>query len=568
MRMRYRLVKESENSGFLKAVVDESGSHETKLAAAADYLSSVIRGDQPVIFGGAVKAVGEDKVEGYAVIFTDKDDTDLFKDFFTKATDFFQEPGQTEFTIPYVLYHHGLDPTIKGRRLTSGGAQAKIDDVGVWVELQLNKRDKYEKAILEMAKDGKLGFSTGSAPHLAAKKALDNGVNEITIWPMVELSLTPTPVESRTKAVVTLKSLVDELDADSRDESLKAIIPTAELEALPDANFAYAIVGGKGERHRRFPLKGADGDFDEAHVREALKAIPESDIPAEHKDAAMRRAKTAARSLGIKVAATKSLHDALNEYIDDYCVEKGHKRQDVVKAIAISSLMSEKAVLDTLSGAVDPSRPFLKGAHKALGIEMEVLEDLAAPTKAPTTVKGIFHDQLSKDGHKTWELWNALGKVVTKIAGSEFNHEKLIKEAVGEYATELQETIISQIADHLDGNCDYQFYLRALDNPGEEDFVTVKAVDLEDHGALAMSAFDSVVRRVRANHAASVKAGRPISKKNAEVFRGHVTAMRKQLEEAEAYLETLNPKPSAESVSASQKARMDLNELQARLLEV
>ena len=142
--------------------------------------------------------MGKNKVGGYLVQFTTEDDPDLEGEFFTKATDFGQH-----LTAP-VLYQHGMDTKIGRRRLGSG--TLKPDDVGVWIEAQLELRDEYEQAIYEMAVAGKLGWSSGTAPHLVEREGTGKAVHLIS-WPLgLDASLTPTPAEPRTRAV-TLKSV-------------------------------------------------------------------------------------------------------------------------------------------------------------------------------------------------------------------------------------------------------------------------------------------------------------------------------------------------------------------------
>ena len=42
--------------------------------------------------------------------------------------------------------------------------------MGVWVEGILNMRDDYEKALYNLAKQGKLGWSSGTASHLVERE--------------------------------------------------------------------------------------------------------------------------------------------------------------------------------------------------------------------------------------------------------------------------------------------------------------------------------------------------------------------------------------------------------------
>lgn len=159
--------------------------------------------DELLYFGGAVKTLDEQgKVGGYLVRFSSASDPDITgaRDFFTPDTDFWLEDAEVKRAA---IYDHGLDSVLKRRKL--GVGTIKVDEVGVWMEAQLELRDEYERAVFEMAKAGKLGWSSGSAPHLVERKRHGNGAHEVTSWPIVEASLTPTPAEPRNGAV-SLKS--------------------------------------------------------------------------------------------------------------------------------------------------------------------------------------------------------------------------------------------------------------------------------------------------------------------------------------------------------------------------
>ena len=156
-----------------------------------------------VTIGGGVKAMGDGKIGGYLVMYGDSDHTDLsaYSDYFTHETDFDLEDGSGKSTV---LYHHGKDATLGKRKL--GTAVLKTDNVGVWMDAQLKLRDDYERAIYQLVEAGKMGLSSGTAPHLVERKRMENGSHEITRWPLgLDASLTPIPAEPRT-SVVPIKS--------------------------------------------------------------------------------------------------------------------------------------------------------------------------------------------------------------------------------------------------------------------------------------------------------------------------------------------------------------------------
>ena len=165
-----------------------------------------------VTTGPALKALGDGKIGGHLVIFGGED---LTGDFFDAATDFDLEDGQGKATV---LYHHGMDATLKRRKL--GRADLRVDDVGVWMEAQLALRDDYERALYGMIEAGKMGLSSGTAPHLVEREQQANGASKITRWPLgLDASITPIPAEPRT-SVVALKTYLE-----MAEPHVKALLP-------------------------------------------------------------------------------------------------------------------------------------------------------------------------------------------------------------------------------------------------------------------------------------------------------------------------------------------------------
>lgn len=210
-----------------------------------------------VTFGTEVKALDGGKVAGYLVRFSTDKDPDLTGDFFTKDTDF----GEATRTPAY--YHHGLDAKV-GKRVLGSGTLSR-DDVGVWVEAQLNLRDEYEKSIYEMAKAGKLGWSSGTASHLVERQP-EGKANHITKWPLgLDASLTPTPAEPRNCAV-PLKSLISIPEASEAGEDKPAT--DAEIKSEP-------IEESKSVKGDNMDEKELQTKIDEA-VKTAVAAIPQN----------------------------------------------------------------------------------------------------------------------------------------------------------------------------------------------------------------------------------------------------------------------------------------------------
>ena len=167
--------------------------------------------DDILIFtGDAVKALGNGRVGGYLARFTASGDYDLTGDRFDAATDF----GDAD-KLP-VLFNHGMDRTLGRKRI--GKSELRRDDVGLWVEAQLQQRDEYERAIYELAEQGKLSWSSGAAAHTVEREQEGKGAY-IKQWYLSEASLTPTPAEPR-NVTVSIKSL--ELESAQTQNSAKA----------------------------------------------------------------------------------------------------------------------------------------------------------------------------------------------------------------------------------------------------------------------------------------------------------------------------------------------------------
>jgi HK97 family phage major capsid protein len=186
------------------------------------------RHEMLVYMGDTVKALSENRVGGYLVRFTTTKDPDLMGDFFTASTDFDIADGDART----VYYHHGFDGTLKNRKLGKG--VMKIDDVGIWVEAQLELRDEYEKQIYELVQAGKLGWSSGAVGHLVEAEAVGKAY-WLKTWPIGEASLTPTPAEPRNEAL-PIKSLFP------GDEAPVGQAATDQPETGPEASSDAASV--------------------------------------------------------------------------------------------------------------------------------------------------------------------------------------------------------------------------------------------------------------------------------------------------------------------------------------
>lgn len=213
-----------------------------------------------VMEGSAVKALGNGRVAGYLVRFTPRGDYDLTFDRFDAKTDF-----GAHVETP-VFYQHGADATLKARVIGRGALQP--DDVGVWIEAQLDLRDEYENAIYELAEQGKLGWSSGTAAHLTEREAEGKG-HYIKRWYLgLDASLTPTPAEPRNRAVM-LKSIIPNADAEGKAEADATATAPSEADAAA-VSPVESETNQPEEKRADIPAQGETNEMDE--MKTALDA--------------------------------------------------------------------------------------------------------------------------------------------------------------------------------------------------------------------------------------------------------------------------------------------------------
>ena len=161
-----------------------------------------------------IKAITDESVTvaGYGVVWGAHD---IEGDTFTPQTDF----DSTYVPTKRVYYDHTLDTDVQ--ESLGVVTNTKADDLGLWVEAQLDRSKRYVEAVVKLIEKGVLGWSSGSISHLVRREG-----KSIKTWPIVEFSLTPTPAEPRTLGVHRLKALVAE------HPELKALLEDNALEAL------------------------------------------------------------------------------------------------------------------------------------------------------------------------------------------------------------------------------------------------------------------------------------------------------------------------------------------------
>lgn len=202
-----------------KQKIDKAGppSAETK---GIEFVSLDDGEEIAVLPGYSVKAVGDGWVGGYLVKFGGEGDLSQWRDTFTKSTNY------GKHTKTDVWVHHRMLPGL-GKRQLKHQADIGMDDEGVFIKHLLNLRDSYEAKLYGLAQQGKLGWSSGTAPHLVERKSLDDGRHEVQQWLLgLDASYTPTPAGGLVVGASAMKSLF----ADAGVDLLQAIYDNPEAQ--------------------------------------------------------------------------------------------------------------------------------------------------------------------------------------------------------------------------------------------------------------------------------------------------------------------------------------------------
>lgn len=186
----------------------------------------------------AIKKLDEDDdtitIGGYGVVFEGRD---LQMEEFEADTDYMLDLVPSKV----ITYDHTMpdERTKMAIKDFLGHTSKEVKDkVGIWVEAQLEKSNKYVKLIMELMERGiPLGWSSGTAPHLVLTKG-----HRIKRWPIIEYALTPTPAEPRLLGVEKLKNLAEKYPSlqvalqESQDSKMATKVEASNLLLQIEAN--------------------------------------------------------------------------------------------------------------------------------------------------------------------------------------------------------------------------------------------------------------------------------------------------------------------------------------------
>jgi HK97 family phage major capsid protein len=383
-------------SDFMSACVpmmmDEGRDNEQAAAACMMmWKEKSINTDTFVFSGAEVKALGDGKVGGYLIRYGNPKDVDLEGDFFSSGTEYGVADGSS---LP-IFYNHGMDGTVKNKRI--GRGVVKFDNAGMWLEAQLEMRDEYEKMIYQLAENGKLGWSSGAAGHLVERERVGKAYH-VKSWPVAEGSLTPSPAEPRNHAV-TLKSLID-LEAASADKSKTAGKSREPLAGHP------AKENDMDEKELKAMLEASNKTFTdalEANQKALLDKVTEQAEAAATKavENVLDKLPEVKAKLNGRIEVTVDEADREFESIGDNCIAvyqhaKGIKTHPRIrglqaKAIAAAQVAGDKSALEVAYKAA-------LGSNEAIPSQGEFLLE---PTITSTLLKpmhetGIFSTKVNR----------------------------------------------------------------------------------------------------------------------------------------------------------------------------
>ncbi len=218
--MPYEIVERDNQYCVAKADTGEildGACHDTREDAVNQLQAIEANENKSIMFGGAIKSLGGNRIGGYLIEYTDEDNKDLDGEFFTKDTDQMEEEFPT--IGMKVLFHHGLDKTLWVKSIGEI-VEAKHDDVGLWVEALLDEHSDYKEyvnAIRELVAKGILAWSSGAFPQSVTVD--DNGF--IKSWGKYEASVTHTPANPSGTKIQTLKSIASLIEPREADTPIE-----------------------------------------------------------------------------------------------------------------------------------------------------------------------------------------------------------------------------------------------------------------------------------------------------------------------------------------------------------
>ena len=164
--------------------------------------STLIQTTKQHVIGGSVKSIKGRVIGGYGVRFGNQNELDREGDFFAPDTDFMLDVYRTQPIFIEHTFAEDSDEFEDPRSVKIGKViSIRPDDVGLWIEAELDDSADVDDVLARIAK-GKMHWSSGSVGHLSRRE--DDG--KLSVWPIIEFSVTSNPAEVRDTYVTIVKS--------------------------------------------------------------------------------------------------------------------------------------------------------------------------------------------------------------------------------------------------------------------------------------------------------------------------------------------------------------------------
>ena len=156
----------------------------------------------------AIKII-DDKTRRIAAYATIWGETDCDGERMTKAA---IEPYVLSDAVPMMLWLHGLDKEFGGEVIGAWDKKAfRLDALGLWVEGNIADTSIGDKAWKRLKAAGNVGLSVGSIWYLIKRQKAADGVTDIVLWPLLEISAMEGGKQCVPSAMRDLKSNISEL---------------------------------------------------------------------------------------------------------------------------------------------------------------------------------------------------------------------------------------------------------------------------------------------------------------------------------------------------------------------
>lgn len=185
---------------FVTSIAEHEGRQLAKSWAAgpdvqAPYIRRFSTERHPLADGLAIKALGPNRVGAYLCLWGSQSMKDLSGEWFAPDTEEMTSIFKAVGVLP-AIYHHALDDSVKSTVVGLVDVMEQ-DETGLWIEAQIKEHEAYQRLIQPLVQKGMLGWSSGALP---GGRRVNKATGKIVRWPIVEASMTPSPMEWRMAA--------------------------------------------------------------------------------------------------------------------------------------------------------------------------------------------------------------------------------------------------------------------------------------------------------------------------------------------------------------------------------